>query len=203
MSTPKKNKSFKEIFKSKEFYKNVVFLAFIAIILVPNPIGMEIKLLVSKLKVMVLSPSVENADNQEQLSQFDYEWQFTDKEANPVSLEQFKGKVILINHWATWCPPCVAEMPSFQKLYDDYGYKVAFLFVTNDEKNKTDAFLKKRELSLPIYQQVSQAPAKLFTNVLPTTFLVDQNGKILINETGASDWNSKSMRTILDKLLAE
>ncbi|MEN8137009.1 MAG: TlpA disulfide reductase family protein [Bacteroidota bacterium] len=192
-----------KILKSKEFYKNVAFLAFLAIILVPNPVGKEIKVLVSKLRVLVLNPSVENAENQEQLSKFDYEWQLMDAGGNAVSLAQFQGKVILVNHWATWCPPCVAEMPSFQKLYNDYGDKVAFLFVTSDDRSKTEAFLKKKDLSLPVYQQVSQAPAKLFTNTLPTTFLIDQNGKILIDETGASDWNGKSMRGILDKLLAE
>ncbi|MCK5782777.1 MAG: TlpA family protein disulfide reductase [Flavobacteriales bacterium] len=191
----------KSIFKSKEFYKNVAFLAFLAIILVPNPIGMEIKLLVSKLRVMVLNPSIESSENLVQLTKFDYEWQMSDINEEIVTLEDFKGKVILINHWATWCPPCIAEMPSFQKLYDDYGDKVVFIFITNDNKSKTDAFLKKKDLTLPVYQQVSKAPAKLFTNSLPTTFLVDQNGKILINETGASDWNSKSMREILDKLL--
>ena len=193
----------KSLFKSKEFYKNVAFLAFLAIILVPNPVGMEIKLLVSKLRVMVLNPSVESVDNQEQLSKFDYEWKLSDSEGNSVTLEKFRGKVVLINHWATWCPPCIAEMPSFQKLYDDYKDKIAFVFVTSDDKDKTNAFLKKKSLTLPVYQQMSQAPSKLFTNSLPTTFLIDQNGKILINEVGASDWNSKSMRDILDKLLVE
>jgi|LGVE01.1.fsa_nt_gb thiol-disulfide isomerase/thioredoxin len=192
-----------KIFKSKEFYKNVAFLAFLAIILVPNPVGMEMKLMVSKLRVLVLNPSVEKVENQKQLSKFDYEWQLMNSEGEKVLLSEFQGKVILINHWATWCPPCVAEMPSFQKLYNDYGDKIVFIFVTSDDRNKTEAFLKKRELTLPVYQQASKAPAKLFTNSLPTTFLLDQNGKILINETGASDWNSKSMRATLDKLLAE
>ncbi len=151
---------------------------------------------------MVLNPSVESVENQEQLSKFDYEWKLVDREGNSVALSDFSGKVILLNYWATWCPPCVAEMPSLQKLYDDYQDKMVFIFLTSDDKSKVDAFMKKRNFTLPVYFQTSKAPAKLFTSSLPTTFLIDQNGKILIDEVGASDWNGESMRAILDKLLA-
>jgi len=191
-----------KIFKSKEFYKNLAFVALIAIVLIPNPVGKELKVLVSKIRIMVLNPSVESVENQEQLSKFDYEWKLVDREGNSVALSDFSGKVILLNYWATWCPPCVAEMPSLQKLYDDYQDKMVFIFLTSDDKSKVDAFMKKRNFTLPVYFQTSKAPAKLFTSSLPTTFLIDQNGKILIDEVGASDWNGESMRAILDKLLA-
>ena len=191
-----------KIFKSKEFYKNLAFVALIAIVLIPNPVGKELKVLVSKIRIMVLNPSVESVENQEQLSKFDYEWKLIDREGNSVALSDFSGKVILLNYWATWCPPCVAEMPSLQKLYDDYQDKMVFIFLTSDDKSKVDAFMKKRNFTLPVYFQTSKAPAKLFTSSLPTTFLIDQNGKILIDEVGASDWNGESMRAILDKLLA-
>ncbi|MCK5906429.1 MAG: TlpA family protein disulfide reductase [Flavobacteriales bacterium] len=192
-----------KIFKSKEFYKNLAFVAFLAIVLIPNPVGKELKVLVSKVRVMVLNPSVESVDNQKQLSKFDYEWKLADRDGNRVELSDFSGKVILLNYWATWCPPCVAEMPSLQHLYNDYQDKMVFIFLTNDDKPKVDAFMKKRDFTLPIYFQESKAPAKLFTSSLPTTFLIDQNGKILIEEVGASDWNGASMRAILDKLLVE
>ena len=192
-----------KIFKSKEFYKNIAFLAFLAIILVPNPVGKEIKVLVSKIRVLVLSPSIDSADNQVQLTVSDYNWELSDANGNPINLSEFKGKVILINHWATWCPPCVAEMPSFQDLYNDYKDKIVFVFVTSDSKEKSDRFIKDKQFTLPVYQQAEQAPAKLFTSSLPTTILIDQNGKILINDVGASDWNSDSMRSILDSLLVE
>ncbi|MCK5780949.1 MAG: TlpA family protein disulfide reductase [Flavobacteriales bacterium] len=192
-----------KIFKSKEFYKNLAFVAFLAIVLIPNPVGKELKVLVSKLRVMVLNPSVESTDNQKQLSKFDYEWKLVDANGKQVELSDFSGKVILLNYWATWCPPCVAEMPSLQKLYNDYQDKMVFIFLTNDDKPKVDAFMKKRDLTLPVYFQHSKAPAKLFTSSLPTTYLIDQNGKILIEEVGASDWNGTSMRDILDKLLVE
>ena len=191
-----------KILKSKEFYKNVAFVAFLGILFF-TPAGREVKLWMSQLRVMVLNPAVESVDNQKQLSKFDYEWKLVDASGKQVELSEFSGKVILLNYWATWCPPCIAEMPSLQNLYNDYQDKMVFIFLTNDDKSKVDAFMKKREFTLPVFYQASNAPSKLSTNSLPTTFLIDQNGKILIEEVGASDWNGESMRTILDKLLVE
>jgi thiol-disulfide isomerase/thioredoxin len=191
-----------KIFKSKEFYKNVAFVALLGILFF-TPAGMQVKLWMSKLRVAVLNPSVKSIDAQKQLSKFDYEWKLEDVNGNKVELSNFKGKVILLNYWATWCPPCIAEMPNLQKLYNDYQDKMVFVFLTNDDKPKVDAFMKKREFTLPVYYQVSKAPSRISTNSLPTTFLIDQNGKILIDEVGASDWNGEAMRAILDKLLVE
>ena len=191
-----------KIFKSKEFYKNVAFVTFLGILFF-TPAGREVKLWMSQLRVMVLNPAIENVDDQQQLSKFDYEWKLVSAEGKQVELSDFSGKVILINYWATWCPPCIAEMPSLQNLYNDYQDKIVFIFLTNDDKSKVDAFIKKRDFTLPVFYQASNAPSKLSTNSLPTTFLIDQNGKILIEEVGASDWNGTSMRAILDKLLVE
>ncbi len=191
-----------KIFKSKEFYKNVAFVAFLGILFF-TPAGREVKLWMSKLRVMVLNPAIESVDNQQQLSKFDYEWKLVDASGKQVELSDFSGQVILLNYWATWCPPCIAEMPSLQNLHDDYQDKMVFIFLTNDDKSKVDAFMKKRKFTLPVFYQASNAPSKLSTNSLPTTFLIDQNGKILIEEVGASDWNGASMRAILDKLLVE
>jgi len=191
-----------KIFKSKEFYKNVAFVTFLGILFF-TPAGREVKLWMSKLRVMVLNPAIENVDDQQQLSKFDYEWKLVSAKGKQVELSDFSGKVILINYWATWCPPCIAEMPSLQNLYNDYQDKIVFIFLTNDDKSKVGAFMKKREFTLPVFYQASNAPSKLSTNSLPTTFLIDHNGKILIEEVGASDWNGASMRAILDKLLVE
>jgi thiol-disulfide isomerase/thioredoxin len=191
-----------KIFKSKEFYKNVAFVAFLAILFF-TPAGREVKLWMSKLRVAVLNPSIESVDNQKQLSKFDYEWRLVDAQGQQVKLSDFSGKVILLNYWATWCPPCIAEMPSLQKLYDDYGDKMVFVFLTSDDKQKVDNFIAKKEFTLPVYYQTTKAPTKLYTNSLPTTYLIDQNGKILIEEVGASDWNGSAMREILDELLVE
>jgi len=189
-----------KILKSKEGLKNIAFVAFL-LILFFTPVGKEMRVWVAKLRVLILNPSVESVEDQQKLSNNDYNWQLVDENGEVVSLDKFKGEVVLLNYWATWCPPCVAEMPSFQKLYNDYSDKVNFVFLTTDPKEKVDAFMTKREFDLPIYYQIKQAPPKLHTSSLPTTFLIDQNGSILIDEVGASDWNGAKMRETLDKLL--
>ncbi|MCK5824852.1 MAG: TlpA family protein disulfide reductase [Ichthyobacteriaceae bacterium] len=188
--------------KKSELYKNIAFVAFL-LILFFTPAGKEIKLWAQKLRVAVSSPSIENVEDQKQLTSYDYKWQFKDAEGNLVSLADYKGKVVVLNFWATWCPPCVAEMPSFQELYNTYNNKVVFLFVSNEEFSVTKPFMKKKEFNMPVYNQISNAPGVLKHSVLPTTFLIDQNGKIVIEESGATDWNSKNMHELLEKLIVE
>ena len=86
---------------------------------------------------------------------------------------------------------------------DETSTAPAGIIFTTDPKDKVEAFLKKREFDLPVYYQIKEAPSKLHTSSLPTTFLIDQNGSILIDEVGASDWNGESMRSTLDKLLID
>jgi thiol-disulfide isomerase/thioredoxin len=93
-------------------------------------------------------------------------------------------------------------MPSLQELYEDYGNKVSFVLVTTDTKQKVLPFLEKHQFTLPIYNQVSQAPDEFFTETIPKTFLLDKNGKIVV-KAGRADWNSKKIRKLLDRLISE
>lgn len=124
-------------------------------------------------------------------------------DSEEINFSQSEGKVAIVNFWATWCPPCVAEMPSFQKLYDDYGQQVDFYFVSSENADKLNRFIGKHDYDLPVYLQTYQAPGQLQSNALPTTYVISKSGEIAIRETGAADWNSKKMREILDALLAE
>ena len=104
---------------------------------------------------------------------------------------------------ATWCPPCVAEMPSFLKLYEDYGDKVDFFFVANDKKDKVTAFLQKKGYEFPVYFEKSRGPELLSSNSIPATFILNKSGEIVVDERGVADWNSDSTRALLDTLIAE
>jgi peroxiredoxin len=85
----------------------------------------------------------------------------------------------------------IAEMPSMQALYEDYNDKAVFIFVTNDERASINKFIAKHHYTFPIYQPLSPAPALLEGNNLPTTYLIDQSGNILIKKTGSANWKSK------------
>lgn len=110
-----------------------------------------------------------------------------------VNIKDQQGKVIFINFWATWCPPCVAEMPSIQKLYstlkaDD---RILFLMVDMDNKpKKSQKFMDKRKFDLPVYTPASAIPSILFTRSLPTTIVLNKNRKIVFKHEGTADYSN-------------
>ncbi|MEX0362733.1 MAG: TlpA family protein disulfide reductase, partial [Allomuricauda sp.] len=114
-----------------------------------------------------------------------------------------RGKVVLVNFWATWCPPCVAELPSMDRLHAAYKDKVVFAFVANDKKEKVQSFLARREFDLPVYFETSRTPDLLVSRSIPATFILDKSGAIVVREIGAVQWDSEETMKLLDQLLAE
>ncbi|MEJ1223865.1 TlpA family protein disulfide reductase [Sediminicola sp. 1XM1-17] len=169
------------------------------VLLLFTPIGFKVKVLASRL----LSSSAAMVKAEMQVPLDSYKWELKDTDMQPFNLETQKGKVILVNFWATWCGPCIAEMPSMQKLYNDYGDRVAFMFVTNEKEQKVLDFLEKKGYELPVYFPQSKEPKILSYKLLPTTYIINKSGKIMVAETGAADWNSTSTRNLLDSLLEE
>lgn len=131
-----------------------------------------------------------------------YSWELLDAEGMPVTFGAVKGQVVFLNFWATWCKPCIQEMPEIQKLYNDYGSEVAFLLVTKEDSSKVKPFLNRRKFDIPIFYSKSDIPKKIDSKTLPTTYIIDKNGKIIVAESGAKPWNSEKYRTLIDELLA-
>ena len=177
---------------------NLLLLIAIALILF-TPVGFHIKVFVNR--VLSFNPTTVTASEQQVLESYD--WVLQDRNGRSFNLEQFKGKVILINFWASWCPPCVAEMPAFDHLYDDYSKEVVFLFVARDRRAKVDAFLDKHGYELPVYYESGVTPGQLNNNALPTTYILDKRGAIVVVKTGSAAWNSTTTRKILDELIQE
>lgn len=128
----------------------------------------------------------------------DYDFYIFDKNGNRNHFENFKDKKILINYWATWCPPCIAEMPSLMKLYENKKNDVVFLFITNENPETVANFLTKKGWEMPVYFLSQQPPDLLNYSSLPTTLILNERGEILIRKAGAADWNSKKVREILE-----
>ena len=108
-----------------------------------------------------------------------------------------------MNFWATWCPPCIAEMPSIQALYNDYNENVVFLFVTNDDFEIVNKFKTKKGFNFKVYQPINEVPENLMTRSIPRTFIINKAGEIVVDESGAVDWNSQKVRQQFDQLLSE
>lgn len=116
-----------------------------------------------------------------------------DQYGNEHTLSDYKGKVVFLNFWATWCPPCVKEMPDIQKIYAEYGENkedVIILGVANPssndypnnaDKSKEDilAFLDENDYSFPVvFDETGDLLREYFINAFPTTFLIDKDGNI-------------------------
>lgn len=153
------------------------------------------------IKYTMMSPSVE--DDIKVLNENDYNWKYQSFTGEMHHFSENKDKVVLLNFWATWCPPCVAEMPSLQELYDAYGDKVEFVLITGDDNNLVAPFMNKRDYSLPVYNAVDLVPDILKSKNIPVTYLISKKGEIILHKTGAAKWHSDKVKALLDKLLAE
>ncbi|WP_419213147.1 TlpA family protein disulfide reductase [Maribacter sp. X9] len=178
---------------------DILFVVFIALLIIPQT-RTPIQVALNKLKVAVWSPSVENSRDQQSLMPFKY--QLYDLNSESVIIPVGEGNITFLSYWATWCPPCLAEMPGIQELYTDYGDKVEFILLTQEDPKVVQRFLDKKGYNLPVYFP-QNTPEILSSKSIPTNYIIDGHGTILIKETGAADWNSKKVRTLLDGLVAQ
>ncbi|SHI62982.1 Peroxiredoxin [Arenibacter nanhaiticus] len=118
---------------------------------------------------------------------------YEDLEGNPISLEDYKGKKILLNFWATWCKPCVEEMPALARamaILEKENY--VFLAASDQTTKKIKAFKAESEVDLP-FIKFNGALSKLQIYALPTTFIYNEKGEKATEITGAVSWDSPEM----------
>ena len=180
--------------------RNIFFAIFLVIIIIPQT-RKQIQIIIHK-GISYINP-VNLIDNNERQVLKDYDFLLYKEDGEPSNLKDVKGNVILINFWATWCPPCIAEMPSFQRLYDVYKKDVVFLFITNETNDKVLEFKIQNNYSLPVYQIGSNPPKLLEIQSIPRTILINKKGEIVIDKAGAVDWFSASVQSEIDRLLKE
>ena len=130
--------------------------------------------------------------------------QFEDLEGSQFSLRDFRGKTLFINYWATWCNPCLAEMPSMVELYNQYkdNQDIVFLYLSKENKNTIIDYIPKDETlsQLPLYKIISDD--ELFsTRGIPTTFIVDSSGEVVVKDVGSAIWNDQSVIDYLNNIL--
>jgi len=182
---------------SKSRIKNLIFLAAIALLLIPQT-RTPIQVFLNK-GLALFGPSVEDATNLKQVT--DYNWRLKSIDGQVLDFNTVKGKVVLINFWATWCPPCIAEMPSMRALYADYKDKIDFIFVSNEDAETINAFLSKNNYTFEVYNPLTNYPDAFNVKGIPRTFLIDAEGNIVIDKTGAANWNNDTVRNTIDSLL--
>jgi cytochrome c biogenesis protein CcmG, thiol:disulfide interchange protein DsbE len=128
---------------------------------------------------------------------------FTVQDADrKVSLHDFRGKTVVLNFWATWCPPCVEEMPSLVKLQSNLKDRVVVLAVSVDEDERSyRSFLKKNNVDLLTVRDPQQKSNELYgTFKFPETYIIDRDGRVQRKFIGAVDWTRPDVVAYLNKL---
>ena len=186
--------------KSKVTKRNIIFLIIIAILIIPQT-RQAIQLVIHKgLSYFNQSSIIEKEDR---LAVTYSNWRLQSDANTTLDFNETEGKIVFVNFWATWCPPCIVEMPSLQALYNDYKDKVVFVFVTNDNFNTVEQFKSKKGFDFLVYNSLNEIPETLMTRSIPRTFIINKKGEIVVDESGAVDWNSERVRKQLDNLLKE
>src|SRR5690606_12016182 len=131
---------------------------------------------------------------------------FTDEKGNIQNTSSLRGKVVFINFWASWCPPCRAEFPSIEKLYTQFNDNSDMFFLTINEDSdlpKGRAYLDKENFSVPLYTTVGNVPQEVYSGALPTTVVLDKKGKIRFHHTGFANYASTKFIQQMEELIRE
>lgn len=152
------------------------------------------------LKTGIIQPDLHD----ESLGQADYDFLLQDADGHTLSFEKFRGKTLFVNLWATWCPPCIAEMPDINNLYNEIAREdIAFVMISLDDNfEKAKTFVVEREFDFPVYTLNSPLPPVFNSRSIPTTYVISPDGKILAKHQGMAKYNTATFKDFLLGLAA-
>lgn len=117
------------------------------------------------------------------------DWEVKTLEGKTVNLrEKFKGKIVFLNFWATWCPPCIAEMPSIERLYTKYNSAIGFACISNESIRTLKKYKAAKGYTMPIYHINGAPPSALSIKGIPVTFIISGDRKLSFRHYGGADW---------------
>jgi DsbE subfamily thiol:disulfide oxidoreductase len=134
------------------------------------------------------------------------EFTLSSADGKKVSIKDFRGKLVFVNFWATWCEFCRDEMPAMERLYREFKGRGFEILAVNVKDNRKDAlaFAKKLNVSYPIVMDPEGEVGLLYGAFgMPTTYLIDKNGMVLARLWGPADWSSPGARNLIKSLLEQ
>lgn len=138
---------------------------------------------------------------------FDYNFSIKDLNGKTVDFSQFRGKVVFLNLWATWCGPCRVEMPSIQNLYNSTDHdQVVFVMLSIDapeNQPKVVKYVNDKEFTFPVYVPAGPLTRQLDVPSIPTTFIISKDGKIKSKKVGTANYDTDKFKKFLQDLVAE
>ena len=130
----------------------------------------------------------------------------SDYAGHPVKPDDLRGKVVFMNLWASWCPPCLAEMPNIEALYSDYVHhnRVAFVLLNVEaDPAKGRALMQQKGYRVPDYYLRAPLPPALASGTLPTTFVISPSGEVIVQHQGMARYDTAKFRSLLDRLIED
>lgn len=150
------------------------------------------------LKTGIMQPSIDEEDK----VAADYGFTLIDTEGQRIPFKEYENKVVFVNIWATWCPPCVAEMPDIQDMYEEMKEEgIEFVFISvDDDFQKAKDFVNRKEFDFPIYQLASPLPSVYESQAIPTTYVISPMGEVVVTKSGMAKYNTKKFKKYLKDL---
>ena len=176
---------------------DILFIVLVILLIIP---GTRKEVSSFFIRLTAFPPSTLDTDEQYTINEQTAQWELVDLSGNKVILSDLFDRPVLVNLWATWCPPCIAELPGLLDLQKEYGSKAHFLFVTDENPAVVKAFLKKHGYALTGFYLSKRVPADFATNSIPTSYILSKKGKVVLKKKGAARWNSGKIKRLLDKL---
>lgn len=153
------------------------------------------------LETHLLTPKTELLEEDKKV-ELDYSFSLQTLDGQPVNATVFKNKVLFVNIWATWCAPCIAEMPGIADLYSELkqDQSIAFVMLATDrDQSKPGKFIERKGYDLPVYIPNGFLPEVFRVPSIPTTFVFDKNGKLISKKIGMAKYNTNSFKKFLRK----
>lgn len=188
----------------KKWFRNnwsTAILAILFIILLVNP-DAKAWLMRQVASTGLLNSGISEPEHQETVTYSNFT--LKDDSGRLIDVSELKGKVVFMNFWASWCPPCRAEFPSVQKFYEKYKSNPDIVFLTinlDDDSAAGKAYLKQKGFTVPFITPASSIPREIYDGSLPTTIVLDKRGAIRLRHTGLADYSKDSFYNDMDALL--
>ncbi len=148
------------------------------------------KYLITLSILLFISCSAKNSGETIDTTDVRADFNLSDDAGNAVSMDSLKHNYLFVNFWATWCKPCIAELPSIEALQDSLeNENISFLLITNETPEQVNGFLTKRNIDLPGYYMPDAVEAFELIG-FPTTLIINPAGDVVLQVEGADDWNT-------------
>lgn len=135
----------------------------------------------------------------------DYNFTLVSFDNGLTNMDSMRGKVIFLNFWASWCPPCRAEMPTIQNLYEKLkgNNNIAFVMISlDDNAEKAKKFINEKGYTFPTYFPAGRMPQMYNSGTIPSTFIISPQGKIVSKEIGMADYNTSKVYNFIQDLIS-